>query len=294
MTSGETEKAVFFGTGPVAARCLELLAKHVEIEAVITKPRPPHHKGAVPVLELAETLGLPTLTARNKAELDQLIASCTLTSRYAILIDFGIIVSRLVINYFPLGIVNSHFSLLPQLRGADPITWAIANGDEKSGVSLMLIDEGMDTGRLITQKSLYLAPNETTPTLTEKLIQLSDELLRGHLPRYLAGSITPRNQPHPDRATYSRKLTKADGQIDLTQPAANIERQIRAFLGWPGSRTKLGSLDVIITQAHVTRHEEELSLLCGDGNYLVIDRLKPAGKKEMPREAFLTGYKHII
>lgn len=294
MTSGKTEKAVFFGSGPVAARCLELLTEHVEIEAVITKPRPPHHKGAVPVLELAETLGLPALTARNKAELDQLMTACTLTSRYAILIDFGIIVSRRVIDYFPLGIINSHFSLLPRLRGADPITWAIANGDEESGVSLMLIDEGMDTGRLITQKSLYLASNETTPTLTEKLIQLSDELLHSHLPHYLAGDITPRNQPHPDRATYSRKLTKADGRIDLVQPAALIERQIRAFLGWPGSRTKLGSLDIIITQAHVSHQEEELSLLCGDGNYLVIDRLKPAGKKEMPREAFLAGYKHII
>lgn len=165
MTSGKTNQTVFFGSGPVAAKCLELLAKHTEIEVVITKPRPPHHRGDVPVITLAEKLGLPILTAGNKKELDALVASHQFASEYAILIDFGIIVSQKVIDVFPRGIINSHFSLLPKLRGADPITWAIANGDEKSGVSLMLIDEGMDTGKLITQKTLHFAPNETTPSL---------------------------------------------------------------------------------------------------------------------------------
>ena len=90
-------------------------------------------------------------------------------SPYAILIDFGIIVSRQVIDYFPLGIINSHFSLLPHLRGADPITRAIANGDPKTGVSLMLIDEGMDTGKLLTSRVLPIEPTDTTPSLTHNL-----------------------------------------------------------------------------------------------------------------------------
>ena len=291
MISGKTEQTVFFGSGPVAARCLERLLQHVEIEAVITKPRPVHHRGSVPVLELAETLGVPTLTASNKHELDELVKTHPFTSRYAVLIDFGIIVSSTVINAFERGIINSHFSLLPHLRGADPITWTIANGDEKTGVSLMLIDEGMDTGKLIAQKTLHIAPDDTTPALTNKLILLSDELLQTYVPRYLSGEIQPRNQPHPDRATYSRKLNKTDGIIDLDQPAATIERSIRAFLEWPQSRIRLGSIDVIITKAHVSPSETELSAPCGDGNYLAIDTLKPLGKKEMPAKAFLAGYR---
>lgn len=294
MNSGKTNKTVFFGSGPVAAKCLELLANHTKVEVVITKPRLPHHRGNVPVLELAEKLGLNVLTASNKKELDTLMDNHTFSSDYAVLIDFGIIVSKKVIDTFKYGIINSHFSLLPRLRGADPITWAIANGDEKTGVSLMLIDEGMDTGKLITQKTLHLASDETTPSLTEKLILLSDELLQRYLPDYLSGEITPRTQPHTDRATYSRKLSKADGVIDLTQPAETIERRIRAFLDWPQSRTTLGSVDIIITRSHVSDHKTELSIRCGDGKFLAIDSLKPLGKKEMPAKAFLAGYKHRI
>ncbi len=126
--------------------------------------------------------------------------------------------SQRVIDAFPLGIINSHFSLLPHLRGADPITWSIANGDEKTGVSLMLVDTGLDTGKLITSRSLALDGTETTPSLTDKLITLSDELLQEYIPRYLAGDVSPRAQPHPDRATYARKLTKDDGRIDWTSP----------------------------------------------------------------------------
>ncbi len=286
----KTESCVFFGSGPVAARCLELLLEHTQVEAVITKPRPPHHRGSVPVLELAEARGLAVHTAHDKTALDELIEQTNFSSRYAVLIDFGIIVSQRVIDAFELGIINSHFSLLPLLRGADPITFAILEGHAKTGVSLMLVDRGMDTGKLLTQKTLHLDGSETTPSLTEDLIQLSDELIREYLPRYLSGDLQPRAQPHPDRATYSRKLTKADGQLNLSRPAAKLERQIRAFVDWPQSRIRLGTVDVIITAAHVSDHETELSLRCGDSTYLAIDRLKPAGKKEMPVGAFLAGY----
>ena len=294
MISGKTESAVFFGTGPVAAKSLELLAKHTTIEAVVTKPKPPHHRGSVPVIETATSLGLPIVTAMNKQNLDEVMAEQIFSSRYAVLIDFGIIVSRNVIDTFELGIINSHFSLLPRLRGADPISWSIANGDNKTGVSLMLIDEGMDTGKLIAQKSFSLDKTETTPTLTDELITLSDTLLQSHVPRYLSGEITAHSQPHPDRATYSRKLTKSDGVINLDEPAELIEQKIRAFLDWPQSRTKIGAVEVIITKAHTSATPELLSLKCGDGNHLSVDTLKPLGKKEMPITAFLAGYKDRI
>ena len=294
MSSGTNQPAVFFGSGPVAASCLELLLHHTTVEAVVTKPRPPHHKGQVPVLDIATNHNLRVIEASNKAELETVLKNESFTSQYAVLIDFGIIVSQTIIDIFPLGIINSHFSLLPLLRGADPITWAIANGDVKTGVSLMLIDEGMDTGKLLTSRSLAISPDETTPELTKRLITLSDELLQDYMPRYLSGELQPKSQPHPDRATYSRKLTKADGIIDWNEPAEVIERKIRAFTGWPGSRTTLGSIDAIITRAHVSNEPAALSKQCGDGKYLVIDTIKPAGKKEMPVQAFLAGYKDRI
>src|SRR5687768_5450622 len=124
MTSID-EPITFFGSGPVAAASLRLLAEDFTIEAVITKPRPAHHRGPVPVIELAEELGLKVYTAGNRRELDELFTGNPVRSSLAVLIDFGIIVSRQIIDYFPLGIINSHFSLLPEWRGADPITFAI-------------------------------------------------------------------------------------------------------------------------------------------------------------------------
>lgn len=295
---------VFFGSGPVAAQSLDLILQEFDVEAVITKPRPPHHKGSVPVLELANTKDLRVLTVLNKLELDDVIADNTFKSRCAVLIDFGIIVSRNVIDSFPLGIVNSHFSLLPKLRGADPITFAILNGDDKTGVSLMVIDEGMDTGKLITQKTYHIPAAITTPELTDELIKLSHNLLTEYLPRYLRGEIKPHKQPHPDRATYTRKLTKSDGILDWHKPAEQLEREVRAYQGWPGSRTELFNKDVIITKAsaqkdHITKAKPgeitinpeatTLSVVTVNGT-LSIERLKPAGKKEMTVKDFLRGY----
>lgn len=294
---------VFFGSGPVAARCLQLLHHTFAIEAVITKPKPPHHKHDVPVLQLAQQYNLPTFTASNKYELDELISAHSFASKLAILIDFGIIVSRKVITAFPLGIVNSHFSLLPRWRGADPITFAIVSGDTKSGVSLMLIDEGMDTGKLLTHKTLAIGPTETSITLTSRLITLSNDLLCDYIPRYINGEITPKSQPHPTRATYSRKLTKQDSIIDWNLSAEQLERNIRGFVGWPGSRTTLGTLTVIITAAQAVGGSgtpgnynvqgKRLIIYTGK-NALSITALKPAGKNEMPVAAFLAGYRKYL
>jgi methionyl-tRNA formyltransferase len=220
-----------------------------------------------------------------------------------VLIDFGIIVGQDVIDYFPFGIVNSHFSVLPEWRGADPISFAILSGQPKTGVSLMLIDQGMDTGKILATKSIPIEQTDTTPTLTDKLIVLSDEMLLHFLPLYVNGEVVPRQQSHPDRATYSRKLTKEDGIIDWSKPAAVIEREIRAFIDWPKSVTQLAGKDIVITKAHVMDDSgvigaveirgKELIVYCGE-NALVIDRLKPAGKNEMTSEAFLAGHKHLL
>lgn len=301
-----TSKTVlFFGSGPVAAASLAFLAKHFSIEAVVTKTVPPHHKQKAPVEELARALELPLLFANTKSELDTLFTQFAPLSQVGVIIDYGVIVSENVIGRFPLGIVNSHFSLLPQWRGADPITFSVLSGQDKTGVSLMVIEPTLDTGKLIVQRSLPIFDDTATPLLTEQLIELSNQLLLEYLPKYLDGQVTLRAQPHPDRATYSRKLTKQDGIIDWHKPAAEIEREIRAFADWPQSKARLGDVDVIITKAHVVPGEHaapssiNLSPLHGliigtsDGG-LAIDTLKPVGKKEMPVSAFLLGYRSRI
>ena len=299
---------VFFGSGPVAAASLELLVQNFEVEAVVTKPQPPHHKDPFPVLELAEKLGLKVFTPFGKKELSALFATSPVKSRLGVVIDYGFIINQDVIDYFPLGIVNSHFSLLPEWRGADPITFSILSGQKQTGISLMLINDKMDEGPLLAQATYDIEENETTPSLTEQLIDLSNQTLQHVLPPYLRGEIKPASQEAasiatPKEPTYSRKLTKEDGVIDWRKPAELIEREIRAFIDWPKSRTTLGGVDVIITKAHMQAEAmgnqpgeivvrgKDLIVGTGAGS-LAIDRLKPAGKKEMTAEAFLAGYRH--
>jgi methionyl-tRNA formyltransferase len=299
-----SDPVVFFGSGPVAAESLRLLAQDFEIEAIVTKPRAPHHKGDVPVLNVAAELQLPVYTVSTKKELDALITTQPFKSQIGVLIDFGIIVSQQVIDYFPLGIVNSHFSILPEWRGADPITFAVLSGQQQTGVSLMLLVAAMDEGPLLAYGEQDLWDNVTTPQLTAQLIKLSHGLLRDVLPRYVAGELKGVSQTVTKCTTsYSRKLTKEDGLLDWSKPAAQLEREIRAYIEWPKSRSRFSDIDVVITSAHVidaagkpgsrTILNKQPVVFCGE-QALAIDRLKPAGKKEMTGQAFLAGYSKIF
>lgn len=288
---------VFFGSGPVAAESLRLLAQDFTIEAVITKP--------TTIQEMtAASHGAQIYAVSNKYELDDLITSIQTQSVVGVLVDFGIIVSRKVIDAFPLGIVNSHFSILPEWRGADPISFAILSGQKTTGVSLMLLVEAMDEGPLLAYSEYELNDEITTPELTNDLIQLSHTLLAEVLPKYMTAEVEAMPQSVTGRkVSYSRKLTKEDGILNWSKPAVQLEREVRAFIGWPKSRAKLGDVEVIITKAHAipTNHQEQpgkitaskdgvLMVACGEG-YLCLDELKPAGKKEMAGKAFLAGYK---
>lgn len=297
-----SEPIVFFGSGPVAAQSLELLAQDFAVEAVITKPKPAHHRGDFPVLQLAERLGLKTLTPPTKEEVASLFNQRPLNSRLGVVIDYGIIIPKEVIDYFSLGIVNSHFSLLPEWRGADPITFAILSGQSQTGVSLMLINEKLDEGLLLAQAPWAISPASTTPQLTQHLIELSYKLLVETLPKYVSGELKP--YPQPDQqATYSRKLTKQDGLLDWQKPAQQLEREIRAFIDWPKSLANLAGKEVIITQAHVAEAsgpagqvavQDKQLLVYTDDKALIIDRLKPAGKSEMTAQEFLAGYGQLL
>lgn len=294
-----SKRIVFFGSGPVAAESLRLLQAHCTIEAIITKPS---------TLKEMEACGASKaiFTVSSKQELNALLKNQDFTSTLGVLIDFGIIVSQEVIDSFPLGIINSHFSLLPEWRGADPISFAILSGQAITGVSIMLLTAGMDEGPLIGLGEQPISQNETTATLTNKLILLSDALLEELIPQYINRQKTiPQEKAaellgKPTKASYSRKLTKEDGRIDWEKSAVQLEREIRAFNTWPKSYTTLNHIDVIIKQAEVTEangkpgeyflDKKKLVVYCGN-KALNIKRIQPAGKKEMPIEAFLAGYK---
>lgn len=303
---------VFFGSGPVAAESLELLLTWCDVEAVITKAQPPHHKEPFPVLQVASKHNLKTLTPEGRKQLSELFTSKPVTSRIGVVIDYGFIINQDVIDYFPLGIINSHFSLLPEWRGADPITFAILSGQQQTGVSLMRIVAAMDEGPLLAQGGYDIAPDETTPSLTQELINLSDALLQGSLAGYIDGQLKLASQEEVCRMmgweyqpTYSRKLSKEDGVLDFTKPAVQLEREIRAFIDWPKSRTVLGDKDVVITKARTMpdadpqlqpgealadKQSGVIRIQTSDGS-LCVERLKPAGKPEMSATAFLAGNK---
>lgn len=223
-------------------------------------------------------------------------------SKLAVLAAFGHIIPQRILDEFPLGIINIHPSLLPEYRGSTPIEQAILNGKTKTGVSIMRLEAGMDTGPIYKQKTVHLTGSESKVELTARLQQLGAELLVEVLPGIASGELKPRQQPHPDRATYTQTLKKSDGVIDWEKPAELIEREIRAFAGWPKSQTTLGDIPIIITQARPVASDGTLTagemmpskkqLFVGTGeNWLEILSLQPLGKKEMPIEAFLAGYK---
>lgn len=294
---------VFLGSGPVAAESLRLLQQSFAVEAIITKSTTER------MLKEAAPKDTPVLIANTKKELDAVVAAERFSSSTGVVIDYGVIISREVINSFAKGIINSHFSLLPEWRGADPITFSILSGQSETGVSLMLINEALDEGDLLAQAPFTLESSTTTPQLTQDLIELSDQMLRTILPDYIAGDIEPADQlsatiAHSKVPTYSRKLTKADGVLDFTKSAEQLEREIRAFTEWPKSRTTIANKDVVIMSAKVVdlqmgelgkiaRLDKRLLIQTASG-CLEIVSLKPAGKKEMTAAAFLAGYGHVL
>jgi methionyl-tRNA formyltransferase len=284
---------VFFGSGPVgAATLIGLTESGFEFEAIITKPRLAHHKGPMPVLDWTINHNISVFTPADKAELSDVFRTTSFMSGLGVVVDYGIIIAKSVIDSFELGIINSHFSLLPQWRGADPITFAILSGQKTTGVSLMLIDESLDTGNLLAQEKLTISKMDTAPDLTKRLISLSNQLLGEAIPLYLAGDARPYPQDTNIEPTYSRQLTKSDGQVNWGKPAEITEREIRAYLGWPKSLAKIFGKQVIITKAQVVEGESDgiLVIKCTPGWLEIQELIGPSGRT-MSGADFIRGYK---
>lgn len=304
MTSGT--RIVFFGNERIATGVntdvpvLKTLLKNgYDIAAIVTNYEAGKSRRSrqLEIAKVAEEHKIPLLIPDKLSDIKQQLIDyrCPV----GVLVAYGKIVPEEIINIFPKGIVNIHPSLLPKHRGPTPIEAAILEGDQKTGVSLMLLAKEMDAGPILAQKTVHLNGNETKQQLADSLLELGKKLLLENLPKYITGDIKPRKQPHPDRATYSQKLTKENSPIDWTKPAIVIEREIRAFSEWPKSRTVLGKQEIVVTKAHVveaTGRPGEIKLdnknlvVCTGQASLAIDNLKPAGKPEMTAQAFLAGY----
>lgn len=273
-----------------------LLDEGYTVEAVATRTA---GKDPNPVASLAASRNIPAITPATKEELIQQIEPYR--AELGVLVSFGLIIPQAVLDRFPHGILNIHPSLLPIYRGPTPIEQAILDGASETGVSIMRLTAEMDAGPLVTQSGLSLAEGEPKADLARKQLEGGTDLLVGALKEPEAAG-TPQDAA---KASYCQPICKTDSVIEWNKPAERLEREVRAYLGWPGSRTQLFDREVIITATHVLvgesltdgkmspgsilRHgRDTLLVVCGEG-ILAIDRLKPAGKREMSAAEFLRG-----
>lgn len=297
---------VFMGSPEFAVPTLHSLAQAYNVVGVVTQPDRPAGRGRTltppPVKELALKLDLPVIQPiklRQPEAQEQLV---NWAPDIIVVAAFGQILRQNVLDLPAYGCVNVHASLLPRWRGAAPINAAILHGDAQTGVTIMRMDAGVDTGPILSQRAEAIRPDDTTVVLSQRLAKLGAELLLETLPGYLSGNITP--LPQDDLfATYAPMLMKEDGAIDFSLTAIELERRVRAFQPWPGAYIPWSTGPLKILHASVS--QADLALDPGQRlvykglpavqtaqDLLVLEIVQPAGKKAMPGKDFLLGAKN--
>jgi methionyl-tRNA formyltransferase len=294
-------RVVFMGSPEFSLPSLRALGKHYEVVGVVTQPDRASGRGRElkmpPVKSLALELGLPVIQPEKLRVPETMEQLRGWAPDLIVVAAFGQILRKDVLELPPHGCLNVHASLLPRWRGAAPINAAILAGDEETGVTIMKMDVGLDTGPMLEQKTIRLTREDTAGSVTRSLSTLGAELLIETLPRWLAGELQP--QPQDDtRATYAPLLKKEEGKLDFTRDANELERLIRAYNPWPGAFMDYGDVILKVHRAHVeqgnARAGERLILrnqpAVGAGSgILVLDELQPSGKKSMSGRSFLSG-----
>ena len=311
--SGQTNRIIFFGTEDFSAASLHALIKAgYPIAAVITKPDSKKGRGQTlvpPAVKLiAEQYNIPVWQPLKLRDITDQIRA--LQPVAGILVSFGKIIPQSTIDLFTPGIINVHPSRLPLYRGPSPLESAILNGDKETGVSIMQLSAAMDAGPVYSFTPHIMRGNEQQDTFYATMAELGAEALLEALPSILDGSLKPRPQDE-SKATYCQLIKKDDGLIDWSKTATQIEREIRAYRGWPRSRTTIQGLDVIITNATVlsippaskktpgtfeviTTQNGNTAIIHTSEGAIEIQSIKPVDKKEMPIQAFLSGYKQRL
>ncbi len=294
-------RIVFMGSPDFAVPTLRALAAHYPVVGVVTQPDRPAGRGnqltPPPVKIVAQELGMEILQPEKLRTPEAFAQLQAWNPGLIVVAAFGQILRPNVLELPPYGCINVHASLLPRWRGAAPIQAAILAGDKETGITIMKMDAGLDTGPMLSQKAIDILPSDTGGSLFQKLSALGGELLLETLPRYLGGGLQPQPQP-VDGSTYAPMLKKEDGLLDFTRPASELERLVRAFSPWPGAYMTWKDAPLKIHKAHTQAGKREpathtivdgLPAIGTADGLLVLDELQPAGKKPMPGKAFLAG-----
>jgi methionyl-tRNA formyltransferase len=319
-------RCIFMGTPEFAVPSLAaLLREGYDVVGVLTKEDQPAGRGQKlvesPVKQLAQANGLVIQQPRSLRTGEAQAALAQLAPDLIVVAAYGLILPQEVLDLPRFGCINVHGSVLPRWRGAAPIAAAILAGDVEAGVSIMRMDAGVDTGPMLSAAYLPVAADDTTGTLTSKLASLGADLLVRTLPRWLAGELTP--MPQPDEgATYAPRIAKEDGQIDWSEPAALIERRVRAYQPWPMAYTRWKGLGLKVLRAQADqesgdrdqgtgdrgqgsegRNQEPGMIIAGKTGsagvltgrgVLWLEEVQLAGKRAAPIGAFLQGARGFV
>jgi methionyl-tRNA formyltransferase len=297
---------IFCGTPSFAVPTLEkLVASGHRVHLVVTQPDRPKGRGlelvASPVKQSALTLNLPITQPEKIKTNEEFRAQLSAIKPDAIIVvGYGRITPQWMLDLPPLGNINLHASLLPKYRGAAPIQWAVANGDSVTGNTTMRIDAGLDTGDILLQQELPIAPDDTSETLAPRLAAAGADLMIETLRGLQAGTIHPRPQDSA-QASLAPILKKEDGQLDFSRSATEIYNRLRAFQPWPGAHTKFRGKNLQILKAKPTTDpvppseirvvSERLLLGCAQNTSLELLELQLEGKKRTNAKDFIHGYR---
>ena len=303
-------RLVFFGTPEFAIPSLKNLvqAGH-HVLAVFTQPDRPKGRGnklsESPVKIAARELGLEVHQPERIRRPEIVDKLRSLDTDLMVVVGYGQIIPQTIIDLPRHGILNVHGSLLPKYRGAAPIQWAIANGETETGVTIMQIDAGLDTGDMLFKAAVSINPDETAPELSARLAMLGAQLLLDAIDQIQAGRIC-REKQNDAEATYAPILKKEDGRINWQRPALQTYNRLRGFTPWPGAYTSFRSQPLHVLHARpVTSasaggairapgllriEKHRLFAACGNETELELVELQPAGRKRMSAESFLNGY----
>lgn len=303
-------RIVFMGSPEFALPTLQALSNHFQVVGVVTQPDRPSGRGQAvtpPAIKvLAQTLNIPVIQPPHMREPMALEKVRAWQPEVIVVAAFGQILRPEMLNLPPQGCINVHASLLPRWRGAAPIQAAILHGDHQTGVTIIKMDAGIDTGPLLSQRAIAIAPEDTAGSLSIKLANSGAELLVETLPPYIRNELHPQPQ-NENLATYAPMLKKSDGQLDFTQPAQDLARRVRAFNPWPSTFMIWQDRMLKIHRAHAvteidqTNQDQQVpgetliyaglpAVFTGRG-ILVLDEVQPEGKKPMAGSKFIHGAK---